>query len=164
MIDDKNELFVVVDEKDNIIEYRTRYDCHHDKQLIHRAVGVVIINDKGEILLQKRSKHKDTDPGKYDVAVSGHVGKGESYEACAEREMKEEIGVSTELAFVRKMLVRFPDETEYDAIFRATHNGPFKINTDEIDEITFATEDEIKNNMFNLTTFARKALQPTGIL
>jgi len=164
MMDDKSELFVVVDEEDNIISYRTRYDCHHDKHLIHRAVDVVIMNDKGEILLQKRSKHKDTDTGKYDVAVSGHVGKGESYEACAQREMMEEIGVLVELAFVKKMLVRFPEETEYDAIFQATHNGPFKINKDEIDEITFVAKDDIKDNMFNLTMFARKALEAVGIL
>lgn|SRR6185369_12869236 len=144
MLDNQKELFIVVDKEDNIINYRTRYDCHHDKSLIHRAIGIIIINDKGEILLQKRSIHKDTDPGKYDVAVSGHVAKGESYEDSAQREMMEEIGISAELIFVKKMIVYFPNETEYDAIFRTTHNGPFVISEHEIDEITFATKEDIK--------------------
>ena len=33
MIDNQKELFIVVDKDDNVIEYRTRYDCHHDKSL-----------------------------------------------------------------------------------------------------------------------------------
>lgn len=164
MKDDQNELFVVVDEEDNILEYRTRYDCHHDKSLIHRAVGTIIFNDNGDILLQKRSNNKDTDPGKYDIASSGHVGKDESYEDAALREMLEEIGVHAELAFVQKLLVQYPSETEYNAIFRATHNGPFRISKDEIDEVVFATEEDIKDNLYDLTIFAKKALQLVGVL
>ena len=164
MKDDQNELFVVVNKDDEILEYRTRYDCHHDKSLIHRAVGTIVFNANGDILLQKRSKNKDTDPGKYDVASSGHVGKGESYEDAAHREMMEEIGVAAELVFVDKVIVEFPNETEYDAIFRTTHNGPFRVNKNEVDEVVFATEEDIKDNLYDLTAFAKKALQSVGIL
>jgi isopentenyl-diphosphate delta-isomerase type 1 len=163
-MDDQNELFVVVDEEDNVLEYRTRYDCHHDKSLIHRAVGVVILNDAGEILLQKRSASKDSDPGKYDVASSGHVGKGESYEDAAKREMKEEIGIIADIAFVDKMIMRYPNETEYDVIFRATHNGPFTVNKDEIDEVVFVTEEDIKDNLYDITLFAKNSLKAIGVL
>lgn len=57
MIDDQKELFVVVDTDDHILEYRTRYDCHHDKTLIHRTAGVLIF-DGDRFLLQKRSDKK----------------------------------------------------------------------------------------------------------
>lgn len=164
MTDDQNELFVVVDEDDNVLEYRTRYDCHHDKSLIHRAVGVVILNDKGEILLQKRSMHKEGDPGKYDVAVSGHVSKGEEYEDAAKREMMEEIGVVADLAFVDKQLVHFPDQTEYDVFFRATHNGPFTVNPDEVESVTFVTEEDLRDGLYDLTIFAKKSLELVGVL
>lgn len=163
-MDDQNELFVVVDENDKILEYRTRHDCHHDKSLIHRAVGIVLVNDKGEIILQKRSQNKDTDPGKYDVAASGHVARSESYEQAAQREMQEELGVTASLTFVDKMVMRFPEETEFDAFFKAVHNGPFKINKDEIEELVFATEEDIRDNLYDLTLFAQKALKITGVV
>ncbi len=164
MKDEQSELFVVVDEDDTILGYRTRYDCHHNKTLIHRAIGIVIFNDKGEILLQKRSKNKDTDPGKYDIAVSGHVGKGESYIQAAQREMLEEIGITTELTFVKKLMIRFPKETEYDCIFKATYNGAFTINKEEIDEAIFMKKREIIKNGVPLSMFAREALKLVGVL
>jgi isopentenyldiphosphate isomerase len=164
MKDDQKELFIVVDEDDNVLEYRTRYDCHHDKSLIHRAVGVMILNDKGEILLQKRGAGKDSDPGMYDVAASGHVGKDESYEAAIKREMMEEIGITADVAFVDKCIVHFPNETEFDAFFRATHNGPFTVNKDEVDEVVFVTEEDLRDGLYPLTNFAKKALAFEGIL
>ena len=81
--DDQKELFVVVDKNDRILGHRTRYDCHHDKSLIHRGIEIVIFNSKGEILLQKRSKKKDLYPGLYTVSTGGHVTKGESYRQSA---------------------------------------------------------------------------------
>ncbi|WP_340614969.1 nucleotide triphosphate diphosphatase NUDT15 [Xenorhabdus thailandensis] len=54
------------------------------------GVGVIIINDKGEILLGKRtSQHAP-----YWSIFGGHVDPGESFEECAIREIKEEIGLT----------------------------------------------------------------------
>jgi isopentenyldiphosphate isomerase len=164
MKDDQNELFVVVDEEDNILEYRTRYDCHHDKSLIHRAVGIVVVNAKGEILLQRRSMNKDIDGGKLDVAASGHVGKGESYEEAATREMKEEIGIEADLTFVKKMIMHFSEETEYDVLFKTTHEGPFQTNKNEIDSVAFVSREELKQKESELTEFAKEALRSVGLL
>lgn len=164
MKDNQQELFVVVDENDQILGYRTRYDCHHDKSLIHRGVGVILFNDEGKVLLQKRSVHKDTHPGYYDIAASGHVSKGETYEETVVREMKEEIGVTAELTFITKKLIHFPQETEYDAFFRGVHNGPFTISKDEVDKVVFATYKELRDNKYKLTEFAQIALKSVGVL
>lgn len=61
--DNQEEMFVVVDRDDTVVGYKTRYECHHDRSLIHRTVGALIFNDKGQILLQKRSMTKDMEPG-----------------------------------------------------------------------------------------------------
>ncbi|OKP05607.1 nucleotide triphosphate diphosphatase NUDT15 [Xenorhabdus eapokensis] len=54
------------------------------------GVGVIIINDKGEILLGKRtSQHAP-----YWSIFGGHVDPGESFEECAIREIKEEIDLT----------------------------------------------------------------------
>ncbi len=47
-----------------------------------------------EVLLQKRSKEKDSFPGRFDAASTGHVDAGEDFEDAAVREVFEEIGIS----------------------------------------------------------------------
>ena len=54
---------------------------------------VLVFNSRGEIFLQKRSMTKDREPGKWDSSSSGHVDSGEDYDACAVRELREEIGL-----------------------------------------------------------------------
>lgn len=56
-----------------------------------RSVHIWIINDKGEILLQKRSPKKSTFPNMWAVSVSGHVESGEESMDTVIREIKEEL-------------------------------------------------------------------------
>lgn len=49
--------------------------------------------DSFEVLLQKRSKTKDTYPGCYDISSAGHLDPGEEYLAGARRELREELGI-----------------------------------------------------------------------
>ncbi|AOM40557.1 nucleotide triphosphate diphosphatase NUDT15 [Xenorhabdus hominickii] len=54
------------------------------------GVGVIIVNEKGEILLGKRtSQHAP-----YWSIFGGHVDPGETFEECAIREIQEEIGIT----------------------------------------------------------------------
>jgi isopentenyl-diphosphate delta-isomerase type 1 len=135
--DDKKELFIVVDENDRFLGYRTRYDCHHDKTLIHRTIGVLIYNSKGEILLQKRSLTKDLNPGKWAVGVGGHVMKGQTYDEAAKREMLEELGINIEIQLVKKWLMKSDAETEMSMLYQGFSEGPFKINLTELTEVKF---------------------------
>ncbi len=163
-LDDQKELFVVVDENDKILGYQTRYNCHHDKNLIHRAVGAVIFNDKGEILMQKRNMSKDTDPGLYTLSMSGHVGKGEDYEESAEREMYEELGIKTDLIFAKKFLLEMENETEMEVIYKVTHNGPFKIDKTEIEKVEFFKVEELTNIQEKISEYAKASLKHLKIL
>ena len=163
MIDDQNELFIVVDEQDNILGYRSRYDCHHDKTLIHRSIGIAIYNDKGEILLQKRSNQKDTHPGKYSMSVGGHVTKGQSYEEAAYREMLEELGIKSELTFAKNFLSRSDVETEMVSLYTTTYNGPFHIAKDEVEEVCFFTKEAITKLQDKITPASILELQQLKI-
>ncbi|OGK18080.1 hypothetical protein A2866_03050 [Candidatus Roizmanbacteria bacterium RIFCSPHIGHO2_01_FULL_39_8] len=162
--DNQDELFVVVDKNDKILGYKTRYECHHNKELIHRATGVVLFNDKGEILLQKRSMTKDTNPGLYTLSASGHVGKGESYEEAAERELFEEIGVKKKIQFVKKFLMNMKTETEMESIYIDQYNGPFTLDRTETDQIEFFTPKRIKQILPLLTPFAVESLRRMQII
>ena len=57
------------------------------------GVGVIISNKQGQILIGKRnSQHAP-----YWSIFGGHVDPGESFEACAIREIKEEIGIDIKM-------------------------------------------------------------------
>lgn len=157
--DDQKELFVVVDRNDNILNYKTRYECHHNKNLIHRAVGVIVFNKKGNILLQKRNVNKDLFPGFYTISTGGHVGKGESYEEAAKRELFEEIGIKTKLSYEKKFITETEAETEMNVVFSAYSDGPFNIDKDEIAEVAFFSHEEIKKMRKKLAPFAVKSLE-----
>ncbi|MFN0125888.1 MAG: 16S rRNA (adenine(1518)-N(6)/adenine(1519)-N(6))-dimethyltransferase RsmA [Verrucomicrobiales bacterium] len=86
------ELFDVVDETDHVIGQRPRAEVHA-RELCHRAVHVFAFTQRGDLLLQKRSHLKDTCPGLWDSSAAGHLDVGESYAACAVRELEEELGL-----------------------------------------------------------------------
>ncbi len=142
--DNQSELFIVVDENDTIVGYRTRYDCHHNPTLIHRTVGVAVFDSLGRVLLQKRSQTKDMDPGTWGMSSAGHVLKGEEYTDAAERELKEELGVSIPLAGGVHFLTRTTQETEMAMLYTASYDGPFYPDAVETDGVEFFTKDAVR--------------------
>lgn len=60
----------------------------------HRAAHIWLVDDKGGLLLQRRSEFKDTFPGRWDVSVGGHVDAGEEIGPTAVRELEEELGLT----------------------------------------------------------------------
>ncbi len=88
-----DEIFDVVDENDQVIGQERRAEVHA-RDLRHRAVHVLVWNKHGAIFLQKRSRLKDKHPGVWDSSASGHLDAGEDYDACAARELEEELGIT----------------------------------------------------------------------
>lgn len=54
------------------------------------------IDSQYEILLQKRSRQKDSFPGYYDISSAGHIPSGQDYLQSAQRELLEELGIQVE--------------------------------------------------------------------
>lgn len=164
MKDIQNEEFVVVNEKDEIIGYRTRYDCHHDKTLIHRAVDVVLFNTEGNIAMQKRSTQKDLYPGFFCITASGHVSRGESREETAYRELKEEMGVEgIPLERRETFMVSEEHETEMISLFVGIYDGSFIYPSDEVQSVRFFTPSEVKK-LTPLTASTIESLKRLNIL
>ncbi|KAJ9467422.1 Nudix hydrolase 3 [Diplonema papillatum] len=81
-------------------EYKERWKVHRDGDW-HRSVHLWLIGNGGpgagggaEVLLQKRSEHKDTNPGKLDVSCAGHVEGDDSIEHTVQKELHEELGLA----------------------------------------------------------------------
>ncbi len=166
--DNQEELFIVVDNNDNVLGYKTRYECHHDKSLIHRTVGALIFNDKGELLLQKRSQTKDMEPGVWGISSAGHVTRGQTDDEAIHREVQEELGITIPLTFVKKFITSSNLETERAALFKGKSNGPFKPNSDEISELRFFDPRAMKllvaSKKLLLTEAAAQTLKEVAIL
>ena len=141
--DNPGEVFDIVDTIDNIIGQKTRKECNSNPELIHRAIFILVYNDKNEILWQKRSLTKDVGPGLWVTSVSGHVDTGEDYQTTAQREINEELGVDLPLQFLGKFLFRYDNENEFSAIFNTHSNGPFHFDRQEISEIAFMTVSDL---------------------
>ena len=57
-----------------------------------KAIRLILMNSSGRIYLQKRSKIKTENAGKYDKTVGGHVSAGDSFNMTVIRECAEELG------------------------------------------------------------------------
>ena len=150
------ELLDVVDENDNVIGQEERNVCL-EKNLLHRAIHVFVFNSKGELLIQKRSMKKKIFPGMWCASCSGHVSAGQTYEEAAVRELEEEIGISgVELKEISKFFDLNPVDSEIAKLYTTVHEGPFKIQKEEVDEVKFLPiekiSEELKNSPEKFTT------------
>ncbi len=128
------ERFDVVDEADRVIGADTRGNVHA-RGLRHRAVHVFVFNGAGEIFLQKRSRWKDKQPGKWDSSAAGHVDSGEDYATAARRELAEELRIDRPEAPDVVGSIPASEDTgwEFVTLFRARAEGPFTWPAAEIE-------------------------------
>jgi len=138
------EIFDVVNERDEVIGQRSRSEVHR-LGLRHRAVHVLVFNARGQIFLQKRSMTKDKSPGLWDSSASGHVDSGEEYDACAVRELREEIGLKLPCPPQRLFKIGAGPETdqEFVWVYRCENEGPFELNRDEIERGDWFSPDAV---------------------
>src|SRR3989337_638495 len=80
---------ILVDNKDKILGFKEKFAAHKNPVPLHRAISVVIYDNKGRMLLQKRSENKPTWPLFWSNACCTHPLKGETYKKAAKRRLKE---------------------------------------------------------------------------
>lgn len=144
----KEEWFPLIDEQGNTIGKATRRECHNGSKLLHPVVHLHIINNDGELYLQKRSVNKDIQPGKWDTAVGGHIDYGETVEEALAREVREELGI-THFIPIHVLTYIFESDREREMVntFYTVYTGKMQIDPVEIDDGRFWTFSEIHENM-----------------
>ncbi|MEI8234852.1 MAG: 16S rRNA (adenine(1518)-N(6)/adenine(1519)-N(6))-dimethyltransferase RsmA [Verrucomicrobiota bacterium] len=130
------ERFDVVDDANQVIGQASRHEVHTQK-LKHRAVHILVFNAKGDLFLQKRSRWKDANPGKWDSSAAGHVNAGCGYDETAQRELQEELGVSAPLEPLGMHPASRETGWEFVQLYQARHNGPFTWPRAEIESGLF---------------------------
>jgi isopentenyl-diphosphate delta-isomerase type 1 len=139
------EYFEIVDINGNIIGKASRKQCHNNPKLLHRVSHVLVFNSQNMLYLQKRSIHKDIQPGKWDTSVGGHLNLGESYEKAAIRELNEELGITNaKLIYLYDYIWRTERESELVRTFKIIYDDVISFDKDEIDDGRFFSFDEIQ--------------------
>ncbi len=160
----------------------TREECHKNGYW-HRAVYAVIIDNNGNVLLQKRSTNKKLWPNMWDVTVGGHVDSGEFGRQALIRETKEELGIEISDEDI-KYLVGSTSINEQGDIINKHYNECYLITKnidvsnvviqkEEVSEVKYFSREElikrIDNNYEGLTekigawNFLKKILERYAI-
>lgn len=136
----------------------TREECHKNG-LWHRAVYAFIIDNKGNILLQKRSSNKKLWPNMWDVTVGGHVDAGEFGRQALIREVKEELGVEIEDNDIKYLIGSTSINEQGDIInkhynecYLITKNidiSDIKIQKEEVSDVRYFSKDELLKRILN---------------
>lgn len=147
------ELLDIVDENNNFTGKSKDREMIHKEGLLHREVGVIIINEKNELLLEKRAATKKQSPNKWNFCA-GHIESNETPEISMIREMKEEIGISAnieELKFINTYRAnrklnngQHNNMFIYIFLFKTDKEiKDYKIQIEELSEVKYFSIDEI---------------------
>ena len=136
------EMFDVVDEDDRP-QFRASRERVHREYHIHRSVMFFIFDDEGRVFVNQRSDKKEWYPGYWSIAFGGHVLAGESYDRAAEREIREETGLTAHPSLVTTFKKRTADERENVKVYAVTADQDLALFPDEIDRGQFATLAEL---------------------
>ncbi len=148
------ELLFVVDEDNNPLSPLPRAQVHAAGHW-HRTSHIWIANKKLEILCQRRSQLKDTNPGYWEPFFGGHMGPEETYELNAITELQEELGISISTeGLIPYLVYKRTKAKEFQGIFYIIWNGKISeltLEKDEVDEVKFIPTSYIKMHIQNKT-------------
>jgi isopentenyl-diphosphate delta-isomerase len=87
------DVVVLVDEAGAALGVTDRLSAHRPPGLLHAAISVVVANDAGQVLIQRRAGAKALFPSHWSNSCCTHPRPGESAVAAAERRAWEELGI-----------------------------------------------------------------------
>jgi isopentenyl-diphosphate delta-isomerase len=92
VVADRDEMVVLVDPRDAVVGVAPKLDAHRDGRL-HRAVSVMLFDDFGRLLLQRRADSKYHSGGLWSNTCCGHPRPGESVNEAGLRRLSAELGI-----------------------------------------------------------------------
>ena len=151
-----DELVDVLDAEGRTVGVVTRREMRA-RRLPHRSSYVLVFNRAGDLFVHLRVPTKDVYPGHWDVAIGGVLAAGETFDDGARREAAEELGV--DVAVEPLFPVRWEDvhTIVHGMAYRAVHEGPFRLQPEEIVRGEFLAVDAIEARA------AREPFCPDGL-
>ena len=140
----------------------------HKRGIPHSTIHIWIRTKEG-IILQQRSKNKDTYPLFWDVSVAGHIDYNEAPKIAAQREAKEELGIDIQIDELIELGTFYEAhyhprsriiDREFKTVFYYNYNGSIKdlnqqkeeveeIQTVELNDLTKSIKSNVPYKMVN---------------
>lgn len=145
------EQVILVDENNNQIGTEEKQKAHIDAKL-HRAFSIYIFNNKGELLIHQRAKHKYHCPGLWANTCCSHPRPNEDINQATHRRLQEEMGFDTELKEIMKFTYRVEfdnglTENEYLYVFTGKANPQVTINKEEVEDYKWISIEDLKQDI-----------------
>lgn len=143
---------IVVNRKDEVLDFLPRSECHAGEGILHRAFSIHIFNSNNQILLQRRSIHKELWPLFWSNSCCSHPRAGETNFDAAHRRLNEELGISARLEYQYKFTyqARFKDigsENELCSVFLGRSDDTVTVDESEIAEWRFMGLDRLEHEL-----------------
>lgn len=147
----EEENVILVNQNDEQIGLMPKMEAH-EKAVLHRAFSVFVLNDKNEIMLQQRAKHKYHSPLLWTNTCCSHQRDGETNIQAGNRRLDEEMGFGTELKELFHFIYKAPfdnglTEHELDHVMIGYYNGEPKINPEEVEDWKWMDIEAVKKDM-----------------
>lgn len=142
---------ILVDEHDAPIGTMPKLQAHQEGRL-HRAFSVFVLNDNGELLLQRRSASKYHSPGLWTNTCCSHPWPGEAVHEAAVRRLQEEMGFTCALTHAFTFIYHADVgqgliEHELDHVFIGRYNGPVAPDPSEVAGTCWIGVDELQASL-----------------
>jgi len=141
---------VLVDRRNHKIGVEEKLAAHKNS-LLHRAISIFIFNSKGELLLQKRAKHKYHSASLWSNTVCSHPKPGETFLQAAHRRLKEEMGFDCKLKKLYCFIYQTTfenglSENEYDCVFVGEYGGEPVPDPAEVEAYRWQNLEDLKRD------------------
>lgn len=137
-----DEIVDILNEKGNLTGETISKNIAHSNGTWHGAIHIIIINkEKTKTLFQYRCPDKKLYPNTWDVAVGGHISKGETPMEAAKRELKEELGLNLDNYDIEE-IETVKETLTYEDIYSNEFITTYLIYTDiDVNELTLQKEE-----------------------
>ena len=154
---------ILVDKEDNIIGKDSKVNCHLGEGKLHRAFSVLLFNNSGDLLIQKRAREKITFPSIWANSCCSHPLHIETEldgingaKVAAKRKMEQELGINPQeidldnLHYITKMRYKARAdekwiEYEIDYIFVIKCDVEINPNSIEIEDTKYVNPNELES-------------------
>ena len=114
-------------------------------RLNRSVVHIALFGSDGRMLIQRRQKDKSSWADLWDFSVGGHVISGETSSLCAQRELKEELGIEYDFSDIRpSFTLNF--ETGFDDYYIIccdVNINEIVLQEEEVQDVRWADKEEI---------------------
>ena len=134
-----------VDDQDRVLGRVVSRRQAISENWLHRVAVTVCRDERGRILVHRRSEHLSRFPGLHEAMVGGAVTAGESYEQAAARELAEELGVRVLPRLLFTFLNRSGQSPHWLGVHEAVVPDPVTADPDEVAWHDWLTEQELRS-------------------